>query len=70
MWNSKQYNELNIFYKVTIELDNKFYEKKIEKNPRKVYYRPGPGGFSKAKKFYNNYFNQSYDFMKFDATKK
>ena len=70
IWNGRRYNELNIFYKITIELDNKFYEKKIEKNPKKIYYRPESGKFFKIKKFYNNYFNQSYNPMEFDATKK
>ena len=70
MWDNRRYDELDIFYKITIELDNKFYERKIKKNPKKIYYRPEPGKSFKPKKSQNNYFNQSYDPMEFDATKK
>ena len=70
IWDDRQYNELDIFYKIAIELDNKLYEKRIKKNPKKIYYRPKPGGLFKIKKSQNNYFNQSYDFMEFDTTKK
>ena len=70
MWDGKQYNKLDIFYKVAIELDNKFYEKRIKKNPKKAYYRPEPGKFFKIKKSYNNYFNQNYNPIEFDATKE
>ena len=61
---------MDIFYKIVIELDNKLYKKKIEKNSKKIYYRPGPGELFKTKKFWNNYFNQNYNSMKFDTTKK
>ena len=36
MWDSKRYNKLDIFYEIAIELDNKFYKKKIEKNPKSI----------------------------------
>ena len=61
---------MDIFYKVAIKLDNKFYKRKIEKNLKKIYYRSESGRFSKTKKSYNNYFNQNYNFMEFDATKE
>ena len=70
MWDSRRYNKLDIFYEIAIELDNKLYEKKIEKNPKKAYYRPGPGGLFKTKKLQNNYSNQSYDPIELDTTKK
>ena len=70
MWDGRRYDKLNIFYEIIIELDNKFYERRIEKNPKKTYYRPGPGRSFKTKKFQNNYFNQNYDLMEFDATKE
>ena len=70
MWNDRWYNELDIFYEVAIELDNKFYERRIEKNPKKAYYWPGLERYFKIKKFYNNYFNQNYDLMEFDTTKE
>ena len=70
MWDGRRYNELDIFYKIIIELDDKLYERKIEKNPKKVYYRSEPGGLFKIKKSQNNYSNQSYNLMELDATKK
>ena len=70
MWDNRQYNELNIFYEVAIELDNKFYERKIKKNPKKTYYRPGSRRLFKTKKSQNNYSNQSYNPIEFDAIKK
>ena len=70
MWDGRWHDELDIFYKIIIKLDDKLYKKRIEKNPKKIYYRPEPGEFFKIKKSYNNYFNQSYDLMEFDATKK
>ena len=70
MWDGRQHNELDIFYEIAIELDNKLYERRIEKNPKKAYYRPGPGGLFKTRKPQNNYSNQSYDLMELDATKK
>ena len=70
IWDSRRYDELDIFYKIAIKLDDKFYKKKIKKNPKKVYYRPELGGSFKTKKSQNNYFNQSYDPMELDTTKK
>ena len=35
MWDGRRYDELDIFYEIIIELDDKLYEKKIEKNPKK-----------------------------------
>ena len=70
MWNGRQHDELNIFYKIAIELDDKLYEKRIKKNPKKAYYWPESGRFFKIKKPYNNYFNQNYNPMELDATKK
>ena len=70
MWDGRRHDELDVFYEVAIELDDKFYERRIKKNPKKAYYRPGPGGLFKTKKSQNNYSNQSYDFMELDATKE
>ena len=38
MWDNRRYNKLNIFYKIIIKLDNKFYKKKSKKS-KKAYYR-------------------------------